>query len=31
MVEFSMILSYFINIMENKRKFRPDPGSKLMG
>ncbi len=30
MVEFSMILSYFINILENKRKFRPDPGSKLM-
>ncbi len=30
MVEFSMILSYFINIMENKIKFRPHPGSKLM-
>ena len=30
MVEFSMLLRFFIDIMENKRKSRADPGIKLM-
>jgi hypothetical protein len=30
MAEFSMILRYLIDIMENKGKFRPDPGIKLI-
>ena len=30
MVEFSMLLRFFIDIMENKRKFRADPDLKLM-
>ena len=30
MVEFSMLLRFFIDIMENKRKFRADPDLKLI-
>ena len=30
MVEFSILLSSFIDIVENKRKFRADPDLKLM-
>ena len=30
MTEFSILLEYFIDIMENKGNFRPHPGIKLI-